>query len=192
LVKIKVQLSNQLDALLLVPTDLNLIVDSVKAHFQSIKKSIKELENELSLLISTSYLKTYTNLKSIAGVGDRIATAFVAYFGTFETFGNCKQVISFLGTNPGTFESGTSVKRPGAISKRGNRYLRKILYMGAMSASKSNPSCIQMSKRMKAKGKKGKVILIAIANKLVRQMFAIAKSNVAFDPNFNIELFKSA
>lgn len=192
LIKIKVQISNQLEAISLVPTELDLINETMTAHFQSIKKSIKELEKELKLLISNSYSKAYENLKTIAGVGDRIATAFVAYFGSFESFDNSRQVISFLGTNPGTFESGTSVKRPGAISKRGNRYLRKLLYMGAMTACRKNLVCCEMHKRLKAKGKKGKVIIIAVANKLLRQMFAISKSSIPFDENYKPILFKNA
>lgn len=38
--------------------------------------------------------------------------------------------------------------------------------------------------RMKEKGKPGKVIIVAIMNKLIRQIFAIVKNQIKFDPNF--------
>ncbi len=58
------------------------------------------------------------------------------------------------------------------------------MYVAARSALKGNKSCKELFDRLKAKGKSGKVALIAVVNKLIRQAFAVAISGKPFDNNF--------
>lgn len=66
----------------------------------------------------------------------------------------------------------------------GGANLRKSLYVCAMTAFIKNKSCKDMYIRMKEKGKPGKVIIVAIMNNLIRQIVAIVKNEIKFDPNF--------
>jgi len=109
----------------------------------------------------------------------------LGFFGKFEDFENSKQVVSYIGINPSPYQSGTSVKGSGKISKKGNKFLRTKLYMSSLSAAKSNPSCSRLRERLKEKGKSNKQIRIAVANKLVRQIFAVLKFNKDWDPCFS-------
>lgn len=54
--------------------------------------------------------------------------------------------------------------------------IRKVLYMAAISAIKCNKACKDLYGRLREKGKPHKVALIAAVNKLINQVFAIAKS----------------
>jgi hypothetical protein len=56
--------------------------------------------------------------------------------------------------------------------------------MGTWSALRGNKACKQLYDRLRAKGKPVKVALIAVANKLIRQMFAVVKSGIPFDNDF--------
>jgi hypothetical protein len=47
-----------------------------------------------------------------------------------------------------------------------------------------NKACKQMYDRLKAAGKPSKVALIAVAAKLIRQVFAVIKSGDPFDDNY--------
>lgn len=50
---------------------------------------------------------------------------------------------------------------------------------------RANLACKNLYQRLVAKGKNRKVALIAICNKLLKKAFAIVKSGVLYQPNFN-------
>ena len=59
-------------------------------------------------------------------------------------------------------------------------WIRRLLYMCAISASQYNKACNDLYLRLAEKGKPIKVIMIAIANKLLKQIFAIVKNNCPY------------
>ena len=140
----------------------------------------KELETELKKIAKTQYADSYKLLVSIPGIGPIGAAVIIAFFGRFESFETSKQVVSFIGTNPSIIESGI-FKGKSKISRKGNSYIRKKLYMCAISASKHNPHCYQLYKRLLVKGMAKKPALVAVMNKLVRQAFGILKSKKPFN-----------
>ena len=66
----------------------------------------------------------------------------------------------------------------------GNGRLRNVLYMCSLSAIKHNKACVDLYERLKAKGKNGKVALVAVCNKLLKQAFAIATSGIQYQINY--------
>ncbi len=77
-----------------------------------------------------------------------------------------------------------TVKKRVRICKMGGASLRNLLYMCSMSAIKKNKACKDLYERIKAKGKNGKLALIAVCNKLLKQAFAIAKSGTKYNENY--------
>lgn len=76
-----------------------------------------------------------------------------------------KGVAALAGLAPYNNDSG---KFQGKRRIRGGRKkVRKALYMAALSASRYNPAFVKLKAKMKSDGKAGKVILIAIARKLL-------------------------
>ncbi|PZW38742.1 hypothetical protein LX95_02405, partial [Mesonia algae] len=55
---------------------------------------------------------------------------------------------------------------------------------------KHNKACKEIYERIVAKGKSKKLALIAVANKLLKQAFAIAKSGLPYDENYVLVLAK--
>jgi len=108
----------------------------------------------------------------------------VAVFNGFENFSTAKQACSFAGIAPAPYESGTSVKGRGSISKRGSTFARKMLYMGALVATIHNSFIKQQYQRLLQNGKSKMVALVAAANKLLRQAFGVLKSGKPFDINY--------
>lgn len=106
-----------------------------------------------------------------------------AFFGNFESFENSKQAMSYIGTDPRIWESGT-YKGKTTISRRGDGYIRKKLYVCAVTAKKWNPQCAQLYNRLRDKGMAAKPALVAVVNKLIRQSFGVLKSGKPFDPAF--------
>ena len=56
--------------------------------------------------------------------------------------------------------------------------------MCALNVKANNPACKNFFDRMVAKGKNKKLALIAVCNKLLKQVFAVVKSGVLFDKNY--------
>jgi len=56
--------------------------------------------------------------------------------------------------------------------------------MEAFSVCKYNKACKVLFDRIVVKKKSAKLALIAVANKLLKQAFAIAKSGLPYDENF--------
>ena len=59
------------------------------------------------------------------------------------------------------------------INRNGDSSLRSQLYVAAFSSIRCNTECRACYDRLRSKGKPGKVAVIAVANKLIRQAFAV-------------------
>ena len=53
-----------------------------------------------------------------------------------------------------------------------------------MNAIRNNIACKALYERLRAKGKSGKLALIAVCNKLLKQVFAVVKNNTLYQPNY--------
>ena len=95
-----------------------------------------------------------------------------------------RQLISFAGLSPTEYSSGSSIHGKSRIYKRGGKNLRDVLYMCAMNAIKTNTACKALYERLRANGKTGKQGLIAVCNKLLKQVFAVVKNNSIYQPNY--------
>lgn len=176
--------SNQLEAFREMPdTDAGLI-KALNKVMQSNIKAKEKLEKEMEAVATLHYDKSYKALQTIPGIGPKSAAILIAVTGNFKKFTNHKQLIAYVGLNPRVFESGTSVKGRGHISKMGTSRLRKLIYLCSWSAKRHNVFCKEMYERLKAKNKPEKVIKVAIANKLIRQAFAVGTYGCVFKNNY--------
>ncbi len=142
------------------------------------------LEERLSQLVREHYPDTMEQLTSIPGIGPKAATMLICITNNFQKFDHYKQLIAYVGFSPRIFQSGTSVNGKGHICKMGKSQTRKILYMCTWTAKFCNEGCRSMYERLKAKGKPERVIKIAIANKLLKQAFAVVTKNQPYEKNY--------
>lgn len=160
------------------------VKQSLDKAIANLKSEQKKLEKEHENLIKTHYKATFQSLKSIPGIGKKTAAMLIAITGNFQNFEHYKQLIAYVGFSPKIFQSGTSVKGKSHICKMGIASIRKLLYLCSWAAKKYNKYCIELYNRLKQAGKPEKVIKVAIANKLLRQAFAIGKNQTVFDENY--------
>lgn len=173
---------NRLEAHSVHPHGVSEVEDTYNQILAFTEKKRKKLETELIHLATESHLTDFNLLMSIPGIGPIGAAVIIAFFGRFETFDTSKQVISFIGTNPSVIQSG-QFKGKSSISRKGNGYIRKKLYMCAISASRNNPQCVQLYNRLLEKGMAKKPAMVAVMNKLIRQAFGVSKSQKPYSPN---------
>jgi transposase len=122
-------------------------------------------------------------LLSIPGLGQQAVAVLLAEIADFRAFGHNKQITAFVGLNPQDHQSGTSVRGRSRISKIGNARLRAVLYMCALSARRHNPVLKAFADRLQEAGKKPKVILVAVARKLLVIAYGVMKTRKAFQTN---------
>ena len=156
-----------------------------KTVYQSLKRNLKHLEKEISViesrlldLVKTEQQEQLTLLQTIPGIGLKTALFLIVTTNGFERFETASQLCSYAGITPTIRQSGNSIRGRSRISKVGNRKLRRLLFLAAFSAFRYNKPCKALFDRLVAKGKSKKLALIAVANKLLKQAFAIAKSRL--------------
>lgn len=125
--------------------------------------------------------RNFAILKSISGIGDKTAIRLLALV-QFDRFNNGRQVGCFAGLSPKDFESGSSIRKKSCISRMGNSELRAAMYFPAMVAKQHNPHLREFADRLEAKNKPPKVILCAIARKLLVLATTLIRKQEFYDP----------
>jgi transposase len=112
-------------------------------------------------------------LATIPGIGPIIATAIAATVVEPSGFASAREFAAWLGLVPRQHSTGGKA-RLGGISKRGNRYLRRLLINGASAnllrskATNANPWVIGLRRR-----RPSLVVAVALANKTARIAWAV-------------------
>ena len=150
---------------------------AIEQTIKFLRKQISKLEDEITHLSNKEFKRQMELLTSIRGIGENIASALIIATGGFTYFSTAKQISRFLGLCPTYQQSGTSVNVKGHINRNGDTYLRSQLYIAALASIRFNAACKETYDRLKAKGKSGKVAVVAVANKLIRQAYAVVTNN---------------
>lgn len=168
-------------------TDKNSL-SALNRTIKFVQKQILELQADLSNVANEQFSKQIKALTSIKGIGLTLATSLIISTGGFTQFENAKQLSRYIGICPTYQQSGSSINIKGTINRNGDSDLRSLLYIASWSAIRYNHACKESYQRLKAKGKPSKVALIAVANKLVRQAFAICKAESIFVNGYDYKL----
>ena len=150
---------------------------TVEQTIKFLRKQISKMEEEITNLSNKEFKRQMDLLTSIKGIGNTLASALIVATGGFTYFTSAKQISRFLGLCPTYQQSGTSVNIKGHINRNGDTHLRGQLYVAAMASLRCNTTCKEMYDRLRANGKSGRVAIVAIANKLIRQAFAVVNNN---------------
>lgn len=176
--------NNQLHSLRLLPVPSKDTIKSLEKIIVCLEKEIKQLEQKLQLLLEQWQPEQLKNISSIKGIGKRAAAMLIVFTQGFKYTKSHRQLISFAGLAPTQYSSGSSIQGKPRIYKRGGKNLRDVLYMCSMNAMKTNTACKALYERLRANGKTGKQALIAVCNKLLKQVFAVVKNNTLYQPNY--------
>ncbi len=173
LVKQRTMLSNQKEALTQLPCVSAEAVAALEPVAGQLGEQIAVLEKAMERKALDNCPELYRSLKSIPGIGPKTSIQLIVITHGFARFRNGKQLAAYIGLCPRIFQSGTSVKGRSRICKMGMGRARALLYLCAMNARKGNRACRELYERLRLNGKPPKVALIAVANKLLKQAFAL-------------------
>ena len=112
-------------------------------------------------------------LATVPGIGPLAASALVATVGDARSFRSGRQLAAWIGLVPRQYSSGGK-KVLGRITRHGDRYLRRLLFLGAksMMMGRSRGPLAEWSKRLRAR-RPYRVAAIALANKMARIVWAL-------------------
>lgn len=175
---------NLMEALSVLPKVDNSCKNSLKKIISALEKQIQALENEMESVSESEFNSLLKRLTSIKGIGVTIATALIIATGGFTYFDNAKQFSRYIGVCPTICQSGSSINIRGGINRNGDETIRSLFYIASWSALRHNTSCREMYQRLRNNGKPGKVALVAVANKLIRQCFAVVRSDTPYIDGF--------
>lgn len=180
-------LGNQLHALEQFPLQEPAVKTALTQTLAIVRQQIVALEANICDLTDDEMGEMVRKIATVNGIGPVTARELVIATNGFRHFEKAKQPAKFVGLAPTTKSSGTSVRKKGRISRNGDPGVRGALYMAALSAIRCNNACKELYKRLKNKGKSTKQALVAVAHKLLRQAFAVAKSMQDFDNNYYLK-----
>ncbi len=178
LLKQKTMVANSLEALQQQPIINPLAQQRLQQTWQLLDDQLQAVEAELLTLLDQRFASEMKLLRSIPGIGRKTAGMLLLFAGGFKRLDNYRQLIAKAGLSPREHSSGSSIRGKVRITKMGGGLIRSKLFVCSFSAKKWNAACKALYDRLVAKGKNGKVALIAVCNKLLKQAFAIVKSGV--------------
>lgn len=188
----KTVVSNQLHAEKASYCPQKTVLKRYEKHIALIEKQIGEIGEELRKEVGkdTALLGKIENVCSAKGIGFITAVGVVAEMNGFVLFDNRNQVMSYTGYDVVKKESGTSVRGKTRISKKGNSYVRHMLYMSAMSAARFDEHHKAYYKRIVTKSSIPMKANVAIQRKLLLLIYTLFKNNVPYDPQHPVEMRK--
>ena len=163
-------------------------VDNLKQLVEIILELTKQINNIKTTMIELAkQTKNFNNIVSIFGIGEWSTALIIAELKDITRFNNIKQINASCGLDPTIIQSGKSINYHGPISKRGNRYARKILFncsrnIVILSAklNKENSIYVYYQKK-KQEGKHYYACLTACSTKLIRIIYALCMNNSTQD-----------
>jgi transposase len=121
-------------------------------------------------------------LRTIPGVGPRLAEAIVALLDQPERFHKASEVSAYIGMVPKELDSGETVRR-GSITKHGSRLVRSLLVEVAWAGLRYNPWVRETYQRISG-GKKSrkKIAIVAVGRRLLVRCWAMLRDGTSWRP----------
>ncbi len=161
----------------LVPDCVRQALAPLVHQIDAIDIEIEAIDEEIKTLVKADEMAR--RLMTIPGVGPITASAIVATVRDTSAFSNGREFAAYLGLTPRQSSSGGK-ERLGRITKMGDRYLRKLLVVGACATlihRKGHHDALRVWASSllarKAVKYKFKLAAVALANKVARIVFAL-------------------
>lgn len=159
---------------------MRVLIEDMRAQWSELDRRIAAFDKELAEWARND--EAARRLMTIPGIGVLNATALVAAIGQGESFTRGRDLAAWLGLVPRQVTTGGRPRLLG-ISKRGNKYLRKLLIHGARAALPTlleSPTPLGAWLRGLTARMHKNAAVVALANKLARMAWAVLRHNESF------------
>lgn len=154
--------------------------DSTKIIVQQLAQTLLVVDETRNDILShmdelARQLPEYELIRAMPGVGDKTVSQLISEIGDVTRFKNKHSLIAYAGIDAPPYQSGKFDATQRKISKRGNKYLRRIGFEIMLSLLRNKPTddpvYLYILKK-KADGKASKTAMIAGFNKFLRIYYA--------------------
>jgi len=151
-----------------------------------LKGNITKLEKEIQRLIDQDpdFRNTIRLLVSIPGVGLLLAAHLLVVIQSSSQPLSAKRLAAYIGICPYERSSGTSIRSSSTSRHYGPPSLRKLMFLAALSIRTHNKQFNHYFNRKVKEGKVPKLVINNIANKLLKIIVAVIRSNTPYIPNY--------
>lgn len=158
------------------------------AVVKTLNKQLAILDEQLAELVASDERISHQVelLKSVDGIGGRIALYMVAVTMGFTRFENPRQFFCYAGLAPFRYTSGKSIHSKSKVSQRANKHIKALLHLAAVSAAThmKDGEYRRYYQRKIAEGKHPMSVLNVVRAKLVSRMFAVIRRNSVYQRNY--------
>lgn len=162
-------------------------IEYIQGLCDQIVADIKALINESRRSDISDLAQVIDLLDSIPGIGILAAATLVAEFGDLDAFRSAQAMTAYAGIDPNVVQSGKFKGTRVRISKRGSRFLRRVLFHIASAnirklrnGTYSNPPMKDYYER-KCENKPKMVALVAVMHKMIYIIFAVLRDRKSFE-----------
>jgi transposase len=153
--------------------EIEYLISQISADTQFIAKVENQMEEYLEQIPYSH------SILSIKGIGKVSVAGLIGEVGDFRAFGTISEITKLAGLDLFEISSGKH-KGQRRISKRGRSLMRKLLFYAAINVVKTNGILHEPYQLMLSRGMLKVKALIAIARKLLRIIFALARDNTVY------------
>ena len=161
-------------------------IERMQARLNLLNAQEKEIKKDIDTIINTNAVvkQSIERLTTIPGVGVLTAATVLGETNGFELIRNKSQLSSYAGLDVREKQSGTSVKGKSRISKKGNRSLRKCLFLPALTIVKWDDNFKEIYIRLTSKHGIKMKALVAIQRKILELIYILFKNETVYESKY--------
>jgi transposase len=159
------------------------VVNDLKRSMASLERRILRFRREARELVRSdeTIRKRFELLIGIPGIAEISAVQLLGELSSLSPEMSVRQWVAHSGLDPVHQVSGTSVHKPSRMSRAGNRYLRRALYMPALVAVRVDPHLKAFYETLLSRHKAKLQAIIAVARKLLHAIYGMLRSETPYD-----------
>jgi transposase len=151
-------------------------------HLEDALQETTDMLIEMSRTLMEEDINIMTSIK---GIGDKTATNFLIEMGgDINQYKRSGKIIAMAGLDPAVYQSGKHEGK-GRITKRGNRHLRRIIWLMTTKVIHYNYIFKTYYLKRRKEGLPYKMAVLATAHKLIRVIYAMLTQRTTFCPQVN-------
>jgi transposase len=158
----------------------------VAATVKQILNLKKTIDEQAELMVKECSMPEVDILKTFTGISDSSAIGLILEIQAIEHFKTVKKLASFFGIHPVYKISGDG-SGSFRMSKKGRKEPRKILFMVALTAIRSNPLIRNIYLERTEKGMEKMAAIGLCMHKILRILYGMLKHGKPFDPQIDLD-----
>jgi transposase len=157
--------------------------NDIEVNIRHLEKRIARLRDQALQLIEEhpELARNFKHITSIKGIADAAGIQILAELAVLPKDMSIREWVAHAGLDPRQFQSGTSVNKPARISRRGNRHIRRGLFMPTIVAVQYEPHVKAFYEKLVAKGKTKMQANVAVMRKLLHAIYGMIKHDRDFE-----------